>query len=105
MAAPHWFKNVREEYGQVGGVVVQKKSKGWPCRSSILFVMGLKARMRSCGCLVSISFNMDLNDSDHSWQLTLPTCRAFSILKIMHNPLSVQKPPAVLGLSKNKFIL
>lgn len=67
-----------------------------------MFAMGLKASLRSHGCLVSTSFHMDVNDADHSWQLTQPTCRAFSILKIMQSPLSVQKPPAVLGLSEKQ---
>lgn len=61
--------------------------------------------MRGRGCSVSTSFHMGLNDADHSWQLTQPTCRASSILKITQSPLSVHQPPAVSGLSKNKFIL
>lgn len=70
----------------------------------VTMVCMLKARMRSWGCLVPSSFHVDQSDADHSWQLTQLTCRAFSILKIMQSPLSVQEPPAVLGLPKNKFI-
>lgn len=107
MAAPHWCENVRGGYGEVGDVFAQKRAS--VCHAGTAFCLffstGLKARTRGRGCSVSTSFHTGLNDADHSWQLTQPTCRASSILKITQSPLSVHQPPAVSGLSKNKFIL
>lgn len=84
---------------------LSKKEQGSAMQGQHCVCYGAESKDRELWLLVSSSFHVGLSDADHSWQLTQPTCRAFSILKIMPSPLSVQEPPAVLGLSKTKLIL